>query len=169
MVVWSDAVLCEIMTKACHYMNQLLSTKCSEFLILICFPEICLDLGVHKLHEKYKLITDCPWATDKNKSLSNHRCPFKNTQLQAKLQLILTVLTWQQLKKMVQGLLKQLTANFTEVTLSTNTKTQTSNLALPMVWNSLPEFVLFYYIQYHEETTKIQSNINFQRKITMKC
>lgn len=58
---------------------------------------------------------------DKNKSLSNHRCPFKNTKLQAKLQLILTVLTWQQLKKMVQGLLKQLTANFTEVTLSTNT------------------------------------------------
>lgn len=59
---------------------------------------------------------------DKNKSLSNHRCPFKNTKLQAKLQLILTVLTWQQLKKMVQGLLKQLTANFTEVTLSTNTQ-----------------------------------------------
>lgn len=81
MVVWSDAVLCEIMTKACHYMNQLLSTKCSEFLILICFPEFCLDLGIHNLHEKYKLITDCPWAMDKNKSLSNHRCPFKNTKL----------------------------------------------------------------------------------------
>lgn len=35
---------------------------------------------------------------------------------------ILTILTWQQLKKTVQGLLKQLTANFTEVTLSINTQ-----------------------------------------------
>lgn len=144
MVVWSDAVLCEIMTKACHYMNQLLSTKCSEFLILICFPEICLDLGVHKLHEKYKLITDCPWATDKNKSLSNHRCPFKNTQLQAKLQLILTVLTWQQLKKMVQGLLKQLTANFAEVTLSTNTQKH-KPLILLSQWYGTAYQSLFYF------------------------
>lgn len=107
---------------------------------------------------------------DKNKSILNLASiiildVFYTTLGKAK---ILTILTWQQLRKMLQGLLKQLTANFTEVTLSINTKTQTSNLPFQMIWNSLPELVLFFFTKHHEETTKIQSNINFQCKITMK-
>lgn len=61
---------------------------------------------------------------DKNKSILNLASiiilnVFYTTLGKAK---ILTILTWQQLRKMVQGLLKQLTANFTEVTLSINTQ-----------------------------------------------
>lgn len=57
-------------------------------------------------------------------------------------------MTWQQLKKMVQGLLKQLTANFTEVTLSTNTQKQ-KPLIFPSHWYGTAYQSLFYFTIYN--------------------
>lgn len=57
-------------------------------------------------------------------------------------------MTWQRLKKMVQGLIKQLTANFTEVTLSTNTQKHKPLILLSQRYGTAYQY-LFYFTIYN--------------------